>query len=51
MINRLQSTQPEKLVNKEVPKRDIHGPLEKGKEIRSPEQNEAQEEWGRELGE
>ena len=30
-ITSLQSTLPMKLINMEVPKRDIHGPLEKGR--------------------
>ena len=37
MINSLQSTPPEKLGNKENPKRDIHGLTEKVKGTRSPE--------------
>ena len=45
-----QSTPTEKLGNKEDPKRDIHGPLEKGKGTRSPELIGSMGE-GRELGE
>ena len=37
-ITSLQSTLPMKLINMEVPKRDIHGPLEKGRGSRSAEQ-------------
>ena len=41
---------PEKLVNKEDPKRDMHGPLEKGKGSRAPEQIGSMGRRGWELG-
>ena len=47
----LQSTPPEKLGNKEDPKRDIHGPPEKGKKTRSPELIGSMGGGERELGE
>ena len=49
MITSLQFTHPEKLVNKEDSKRNIHGPLEKEKGSRSPEQIESMVRGGREL--
>ena len=50
-ITSLQSTLPEKLVNKEDPKRDIHGPLEKGRGSRSTEKIGSMGRGERELGE
>ena len=40
-----------KLINMEVPKRNIHGPLEKGRGSRSAEQIGNTGRGGRELGE
>ena len=50
-ITNLQSTLPEKLVNKEDPKRDKLCPLEKGKGSLSPEQIENMGRGRRELQE
>ena len=50
-ITSLQSTLPKKLINKEVPKRDVHGPLEKGRGSRSAEQIGSKGREGRVLGE
>ena len=50
-ITSLQSTPPEKLGIKMGPKRDMHGPLEKGKGTRSPEQIGSMEGGERELRE
>ena len=47
----LQSALPMKLINIEVPKRDIHGPLEKGRGSRSAEQIGSTGRGGREPGE
>ena len=50
-ITTLQSTSPEKLASKKDSKRDTHGPWEKGKGTRSPEQIGSMGGGERELGE
>ena len=50
-ITSLQSTLPKKLINKEDPKWDIHGPLEKRRGSRNAEKSGSMGRCGRELGE